>query len=292
MAILIDLRHLGRPKVIASYLLEGPEPALVDCGPATCVDALEAGLARAGLALTDVRHVVLTHIHPDHAGAAGTLVRRHPGLQVHVSEVGAPHLVDPTRLERSARRLYGDDFDRLWGELAPVPEENVHAIGDRVLDLEAFPAPGHAPHHVAFLAPGGSCYAGDAACARIHPARYVAPALPPPNVDLEAWARTLDEIERRRPARLCLAHFGVFEDPEEHIAETRDGLARWAEWVRAGAMEDEFVAAVEAEIPAGLDPVTAEAYRQAAPPWQSFLGLRRYWDKKIEREGGQQWRTS
>jgi len=292
MATLIDLRHLGRTKVIASYLVEGPEPALVDCGPATCVAALEAGLARSGLALTDVRHVLLTHIHPDHAGAAGTLVRRHPGLQVHVSAVGAPHLVDPTRLKRSARRLYGDDFDRLWGELAPVPAENIHAIGDRVLDLEAFPAPGHAPHHVAFLAPGGSCYTGDAACVRIHPAAYVAPALPPPNVDLGAWKQTLEEIERRRPARLCLAHFGVFEDPLEHIARTREGLARWAEWVRAGATEEEFVAAVEAEIPAGLDPVTAEAYRQAAPAWQSYLGLRRYWDKKTEREGGQQWRMS
>ena len=108
MAALIDLRHLGNEGVIASYLLEGPEPALVDCGPAICLPGLEAGLARLGLALADLRHILLTHIHPDHAGAAGELVRRHPALQVHVHEVGAPHLVDPARLERSARRLYGE----------------------------------------------------------------------------------------------------------------------------------------------------------------------------------------
>ena len=282
MAKLIDLEHLGRPKVIASYLLEGDEPALVDCGPATCLGALEAGLGRTGLALADVRHLLLTHIHLDHAGAAGTLVRRHPGMLVHVSAIGAPHLVDPSRLERSARRIYGDDFDRLWGELAPVPGENVRVIGERVLGLAAFPAPGHASHHVAFLAPDGSCYAGDSTGVRIHPAAYVAPMAPPPDIDLEGWDRTLDEIERRRPARLCVAHFGCFDDLAEHLAQVREGLARWAERVRAGATREEFVAAAEAELPAGLGTVTTEAYRQAAPAWQSFLGLRRYWDKRAQ----------
>jgi len=286
MTTLIDLQHLGNPKVIASYLLGGPEPALVDCGPATCADALEAGLARAGIELADVRHLLVTHIHLDHAGAAGTLVRRHPGLQVHVSEIGASHLVDPGRLERSARRLYGDDFDRLWGGLAPVPEENVHVLGKRVLDLEVFPAPGHASHHVAFLSPDGSCYTGDATGARIHPSSYVVPAAPPPDVDLEGWSRTLAEIERRRPDRLSIAHFGVFDDPSEHIAATREGLARWAERVRTGATEEEFVVAAEAEIPPGTDSVTVQAYGQAAPAWQSYRGLVRYWDKRAEREGG------
>ena len=286
MATLIDLNHLGNPKVIASYLIKGDQPALVDCGPATCIDALEAGLRAAGLGLADVRHLLLTHIHLDHAGAAGTLVRRHPGLLVHVSAIGAPHLVDPSRLERSARRIYGDNFDRLWGELAPVPEENVRVIGERVLGLEAFPAPGHASHHLAFLALDGTCFAGDATGVRISPAPYVSPMAPPPDIDLEGWARTLDEIERRRPDRLCLAHFGCFDDVAEHLADVRAGLARWAERVRTGATQGEFVAAAEAEIPAGLDTVTAEAYRQAAPAWQSFLGLRRYWDKRAQREGG------
>src|SRR5690242_21899724 len=120
----IDLHHLGRDKIIASYLLDTDDgPAIFDCGPSTTVEALKAGLADRGLALTDVRHLLLSHIHLDHAGAAGVLVREHPGLQIHVSEVGAPHLLDPTRLEASARRLYGDSFDDLWGELAPRSEE-------------------------------------------------------------------------------------------------------------------------------------------------------------------------
>src|SRR5207248_7844026 len=132
----IDLLHLGRERIIASYLLDTDGgPALFDCGPTTTVDALKGGLADRGLALTDVRHLLLSHIHLDHAGAAGVLVREHPALQVHVSSIGAPHLVEPARLEQSARRLYGDSFDRLWGELVPVPEANVHVVGERVVGL-------------------------------------------------------------------------------------------------------------------------------------------------------------
>src|SRR5881392_2291076 len=142
---LLDLRHLGHERVIGCYLLETPDgPALFDCGPATCVPRPKEGLRGPGLELTDLRHLLLSHIHLDHAGAAGVLVREHPGLQVHVSEIGAPHLIDPERLERSARRLYLDQFERLWGELAPVPEANVNLVGSEVLGLECFPTPGHA----------------------------------------------------------------------------------------------------------------------------------------------------
>ena len=277
---LIDLRHLGRPKVIGAYLLPGDEPALVDCGPSTCTDALRAGLERRGLELRDLRHLVLTHIHLDHAGGAGTLVRAHPGLRVHVSEIGAPHLVDPTRLERSARRLYGADFDRLWGELVPVPAENVAVIGRRVLDLEAWPTPGHASHHVSFLAPDGSCYSGDTTGVRIPPSRYVAPVSPPPDIDVEAWERSLDAIAARRPDRLCLPHFGVVDEPAQHLTEMRSRLRTWAQRVRAGADEREFEEAAEAELAAAADPETAEAYRQAAPFSQSHAGLRRYFEKR------------
>ena len=126
----LDLQHEGLDRVIGVYLLETEDGlALQDCGPSTDIPALKAGLVEHGLVLTDIQHLLLSHIHLDHAGAAGTLVREHPGLQVHVSEIGAPHLVDPSRLERSARRLYGDDLDRLWGELAAVPEANVHVVG-------------------------------------------------------------------------------------------------------------------------------------------------------------------
>jgi glyoxylase-like metal-dependent hydrolase (beta-lactamase superfamily II) len=278
---LLDLKHLGRERVIGSYLLEGDEPALVDCGPASCLDALREGLAEHGLEIGELRHLVLTHIHLDHAGAAGSLVRENPRLLVHVSEIGAPHVVDPSRLERSARRLYGDSFDRLWGPLEPVPEENVRIAGERVLDLEAFPTPGHASHHVSYLAPDGSCFAGDAAGVRIAPLRYVAPVAPPPDIDVEAWERTIDAIEERRPERLLLAHYGVADDPDFHLAELRSALRTWAERARDGS-EEEFVAAAEADVRAVADAATAELFQQAGPLWQSYAGLRRYWDKKGE----------
>jgi glyoxylase-like metal-dependent hydrolase (beta-lactamase superfamily II) len=280
----IDLRHQATERVIGVYLLDTEDgPALFDCGPSTCVDTLKAELGKRGLALTDVRHLLLSHIHLDHAGAAGTLVRERPGLQVHVSEIGAPHLVDPSRLERSARRLYGDTFDPLWGELAAVPEENVHPVGDHVLGLVCFPTPGHASHHVSYLDGDGTLYAGDAAGVRIVPGRHVLPVAPPPDVDLEAWSRTLDEIERRRPDRLALIHFGVARDVTDHLAMTREELARWSERVRAGATEKEFVQEAREDL---LDRVEddPDVWEKAAPFWQSYLGLRRYWDKKRETE--------
>jgi len=267
----LDLRHGGAERVIGSYLLDTEDgPAVFDCGPTTCLEALKAGLRSRGLELRDVRHLLLSHIHLDHAGAAGVLVREHPELQVHVSAIGAPHLVDPSRLEASARRLYGDAFDDLWGELAPVPEENVHAVGGRVLGLDCFPTPGHASHHVSYLDDAGTLYAGDAAGVRIQPHSTVLPPTPPPEFDLETWLRTLDEIERRAPARLALVHFGVAEDVERHLVELR---RRLEEWVRLeGVSEGEFAEIVGKN----LD----ESYERAMPFWQSYAGLKRYWEKR------------
>jgi glyoxylase-like metal-dependent hydrolase (beta-lactamase superfamily II) len=280
----IDLRHQATERVIGVYLLDTPQgPALFDCGPSTCIPELERGLAERGLELTDVANLMLSHIHLDHAGAAGLLVREHPGLQVHVSPVGAPHLVDPRRLEASARRLYGEAFDSLWGELAPVPQQNVHPVGDSVLGLDAFPTPGHASHHVSYLADDGMLYAGDAVGVRIRPGGHVLPAAPPPDVDLVAWARSLDEIERREPERLALIHFGVADDPREHVARMRESLHRWSERVRSGMTEDEFVAACRRELAEGEGNEQTETWELAAPLWQSYLGLRRYWDKRAER---------
>ena len=278
----IDLHHLGRERIIASYLLDTADgPALFDCGPSTTIDALKAGLADRGLALTDVRHLLLSHIHLDHAGAAGTLVREHPALQVHVSPIGAPHLVDPSRLERSARRLYGDTFDSLWGELAPVPEENVDVVGDRVLGLECFPTPGHAGHHVAYLDRDGTLFAGDAAGVRITPGKYVMPPTPPPEVDVGAWDDTIATLEARAPERLALIHFGVAEDPGRHLAEFRLTLLDWAESVEGGATEEEFVAYALAELSDSNE--DEEAYGQAMPFWQSYAGLKRWAEKKAGR---------
>jgi glyoxylase-like metal-dependent hydrolase (beta-lactamase superfamily II) len=276
----LDLRHLGRERVIGCYLLEtGDGLALQDCGPTTCVPELKARLAERGLELRDLRHLLLSHIHLDHAGATGVLVRDHPGLQVHVSEIGAPHLVDPERLERSARRLYGDEFDTLWGELAPVPEQNIHVVGSEVLGLECFPTPGHASHHVCYLDGDGTLYAGDAAGVRIQPARFVLPPTPPPEVDLEAWDKTLGDIARREPERLALIHFGVAEDVESHLAEMRARLHEWAERVRDGASEEEFEAAAARDLGPEREP-----YEQAMPFWQSYAGLVRYWQKREEAE--------
>jgi glyoxylase-like metal-dependent hydrolase (beta-lactamase superfamily II) len=274
----LDLLHLGHERVIGSYLLETEDgPALFDCGPATTVETLKRRLAERGLALTDVRHLLLSHIHLDHAGAAGVLVREHPGLTVHVSEIGAPHLVDPSRLERSARRLYGDDFERLWGELAPVPERNVRVVADRVLDLECFPTPGHASHHVCYLDGHGTLYAGDAAGVRIQPSAIVLPPTPPPEFDLDAWLATIAEIERRDPARLRLIHFGVAEDPARHLAELRERLAAWTADIERHPDEADWIAAREAELPAA----DRDAYTQAMPLWQSYAGLRRWADKRL-----------
>ncbi|MFL5980032.1 MAG: MBL fold metallo-hydrolase, partial [Gaiellaceae bacterium] len=234
----LDLRHLGHERVIGCYLLETDDgPALHDCGPSTCIPELKARLVERGLELEDLRHLLLSHIHLDHAGAAGLLVREHPGLQVHVSAIGAPHLVDPSRLEHSARRLYGDEFDTLWGELAAVPQENVRETGDRVLDLDCFPSPGHASHHICCLDSDGTLYAGDAAGVRIQPSSFVLPPTPPPEFDLATWEQTLDEIEARNPERLALIHFGVADDPREHLAELRRRLRTWTALVGDGASQ-------------------------------------------------------
>jgi glyoxylase-like metal-dependent hydrolase (beta-lactamase superfamily II) len=276
----IDLMHKGYARNVGCYLVQTDDGhALFDCGPATCIPALKAGLAERGLELGDIRHLLLSHIHLDHAGAAGSLVREQPTLQVHVSAVGAPHLSDPSRLEASARRLYGAEFDTLWGELAPVPDANVHIVGDDVLGLQCFPTTGHASHHVSMLHEDGTLYAGDTCGVRIAPARFVLAPTPPPDIDLEAWDRTIAEIERREPARLALTHFGVFEDIPEHLNRLRGTLHRWGERVAHGMDSPTFVAAARADCMAS-DPGAAESYDRSAPYEQCFLGLERYWRKR------------
>jgi glyoxylase-like metal-dependent hydrolase (beta-lactamase superfamily II) len=277
----IDL-HFGQPRIIGSFLLETDDgPALFDCGPTTSVAHLKAGLAERGLDLTEIRHLLLSHIHLDHAGAAGVLVREHPWLQVHVSRIGAPHIVNPSRLEASARRLYGTAFDGLWGELAPVPKENVHVVGERVLGLECFPTPGHASHHVSYLAEDGTLYAGDAAGVRIAPGAFVLPPCPPPEFDLELWLDTIEEIERRAPGRLAVIHFGAFDDVEAHLAALREALASWTKRVEDGMDEDTFVAAARYDV-AQTDPDLVDEYDRAAPYWHHFRGIERYWRKRRE----------
>ena len=278
----LDLLHCGDTRRIASYLVETDDGlSLFDCGPTSCLPALRDALGARGAEIGDLKHLLLSHIHLDHAGAAGSLVRENPSLVVHVSEIGAPHVVDPTRLEASARRLYGDAFDELWGELAPVPEGNLRIAGTHVVGLACIPAPGHASHQVSYLHEDGTLYNGDAAGVRIAPGRFVFAPTPPPEVDLEAWERTLDELEGRRPARLALVHFGVFDDVERHFAVLRATLQEWAERVAHGMDEATFVAAARADVLAS-DPDEVDAYDRAAPAWHCFVGLERYWRKRAE----------
>jgi glyoxylase-like metal-dependent hydrolase (beta-lactamase superfamily II) len=281
--LLIDALQLGNPGVIGVYVLDGPEPALVDCGPAVCTDALLAGLASNDIGLSDIRHLLVTHIHPDHVGGAGRLVREHPGLQVHVHELGAPHLVDPTRLEQSARRLYGDEFDRLFGAIEPVPAENISVIaGTSVAGLDVIPTPGHAPHHVTFFGPDGACYPGDTLGAMLPPGRFAYPASAPPGIDVDTWLASLDAIEARAPSFLRLAHFGEVVDAPGHIGRLRTRITEWTKFVEGGASEEEFVA-----MAAGIS--STEAGEAASRHWLlpsfslSYGGLSRFVEKRAQR---------
>ena len=279
----IDLLHLGASRNVGVVRRRDERrPRALRLGPTPCIPALKAGLAERGLELGDIRHLLLSHIHFDHAGAAGALVREQPSLQVHVSEVGAPHLVDPSRLEASARRLYGDSFDTPLGRAGSRARRRTSRIvGDDVLGLECFPSTGHASHHVSLLHEDGTLYAGDSVGVRIAPGRFVLPPTPPPDIDLEAWERTIAATERRAPARLALTHFGVFEDVQEHLDRLRETLLAGASgsatgWTRRRSSPPR---APTASPPI---PTRSTSYDRAAPYWQCFLGLERYWRKRRE----------
>jgi glyoxylase-like metal-dependent hydrolase (beta-lactamase superfamily II) len=276
MARPIDVMHMGRDRVICAFLEDG---LIVDPGPATGLDALLEGLDG-----EPPRGLLLTHIHLDHAGAAGVLARRFPDLVVHVHELGAPHLVDPSKLLRSAARLYGDDMERLWGEVAPVPEDRIRPLsgGERVDGFRVEYTPGHASHHVCYLhEASGDAYVGDVAGVLIPPGDMVVPPTPPPDIDLEAWSASLDVVAGWEPRSLGLTHFGRVEDVAGHIDRVREGLRRGAERAHGGD-EQSFIEALERDVRAATDPQTAERFFQAAPPVQMWLGLERYWRKQAE----------
>jgi glyoxylase-like metal-dependent hydrolase (beta-lactamase superfamily II) len=296
---LIDTLHLGRPKVVASYLLTGAQPALVDPGPTSALPGLEAGLAANGLRVEDLSALLLTHIHLDHAGATGTLVRRNPRLRVYVHARGAPHMIDPEKLLRSATRLYGDQMGPLWGEFLSTPAENVTvlsggeqiALGDRM--VMAYDAPGHASHHLIFHeAATGALWCGDDAGVRMPGLEYVRPATPPPDIDLEGWERTWQLMERLSPRMLLLTHFGAYADPQRHIADLRQRTALWSEIVRAGIVgggdDASQSAALEAHAARELGAAASAAdhvlYGNAASVGQCWQGLARYWRKRLAEE--------
>jgi glyoxylase-like metal-dependent hydrolase (beta-lactamase superfamily II) len=277
---LIDLRHLGRERVIGCWQVGD---VLVDPGPSSCLPTLLDSL-RAQEEYRP-RALLLTHIHLDHAGASGSLVRRWPDLEVYVHERGASHMADPSRLLDSATRLYGDDMDRRWGEFVPVPSSQLRALnGGETLSFggserfEVAYTPGHASHHVSYLC-DGTAFVGDVGGVQITPGTPAAPPTPPPDIDLEAWHRSIALVADWKPERLAMTHFGTAENVDQHLAEVGERLDRWAALARAGD-QDAFMATIRAEIAAASPPESAAAFEQAAPADQLYAGLARYWQKQ------------
>jgi glyoxylase-like metal-dependent hydrolase (beta-lactamase superfamily II) len=296
----IDLNFLGHKEAVASCVLEGDgELALVDCGPASCLPVLRAQLAERGLAVADLTALLLTHIHFDHAGATGTLVRENPRLRVYVHERGATHMADPSKLLRSATRLYGDALNQMFGEFVAVPKENLQVLSGG----ESFPVagrnmevaytPGHASHHVSYFDQStGIAFTGDTTGLRAQGHNVVAPLTPPPDIDLPAWEQSLREIARRKPARIFLTHYGAYTDVPEHLERTREGLHRWAERARTilarpsdePAQIAEFMTSAQKEFAESLPEEAVWRYAIGSNPTLSWYGLARYWRKRAEAE--------
>lgn len=292
----LDLRFQGRGSVIASGIVESPAGvAIVDPGPTSCLETLELGLNARGISWSDVRYLLLTHIHLDHAGATGTIVRAHPHIRVYVHERGAQHLVDPTRLLDSATRVYGDQMDRLWGEFAAVPVDRVTSLvgGERVEAagrvFEVAYTPGHASHHVSYFdSSSGVAFVGDTAGVRVD-GGYVLPPTPPPDIDLEAWAVSIDRILAWSPSTLFLTHFGPTQDVRDHCASFADNLERGAARVRASLSEpgtDEeragrFEEWLRVELGRHMNESHVDSYVVAAAFRHLWVGLARYWRKKL-----------
>ncbi len=274
-AELIDLCHLGRAQVIGAWRVG---EVIVDPGPSSCLEKLLPVLER-----HPPRALALTHIHLDHAGATGSILRRFPDAEVWVHERGARHLVDPAKLLASATRLYGADMQRLWGEVAAVPAERLRVLrgGETLGGFRVAYTPGHASHHVSYLhEASGRAFTGDVAGVRIGGACVLAPT-PPPDIDLDAWRASLELIEAWRPRSLAPTHFGSYDDVEEHLAALREQLGRARELAEAGE-EAAFATAIREHVLSSSTPEAAAVYEQAMPPAQSFHGLVRYLERSAE----------
>jgi glyoxylase-like metal-dependent hydrolase (beta-lactamase superfamily II) len=293
---LIDLLHMGRPQSVAACLIETAEgPIVLDPGPSATMPRLRAGLAERGYEVGDLSALLLTHIHLDHAGASGTIARENPRVRVHVHEIGAPHLADPSKLLSSATRLYGDKMQELWGEVAPVPAHQLVVLkGGEQLSLggrgfEVAYTPGHAWHHVSYFdRESGTAFVGDTAGLMSPRLPCVLPVTPPPDFDLEAWLDSMHRIRQWRPGEIVLTHYGPSTDPERHLEELRSGLLAWAEYARDSLLltgTDEgrirwFIAELTGWIVGRVAPERATKFLAGAGPEACWHGLARYWRKK------------
>ncbi|HUJ93427.1 MAG TPA: MBL fold metallo-hydrolase [Candidatus Bathyarchaeia archaeon] len=298
---LLDTNWLGRSRSIAAVLLESDgHRAILDPGPASGLPALRAHLGGRGLSVTDLDAILLTHIHLDHAGATGLLVRENPKLQVYVHKLGMLHMADPSKLLASADRLWPGQLGFLFGETLPVPLKNLRTLnGGETLSLGArsmqvLYTPGHASHHVSYFDPSdGTAFVGDTAGFYIQGQPYPLPLAPPPDIDLEIWNASLDAIVALQPSRLLLTHFGYAEHPAALIREYREGLRRWSalatDFLRVQPGEQRglnaFVAATKAEIEQRLAPADAEHCLFNIGLNLSWLGLARYHRKRAEAAG-------
>ena len=274
----IDVKHLGREHVIGCWEVDG---LLVDPGPQSSMETLLEAIGD-----EQPKALLLTHIHLDHAAATGALVRRWPELEVYVHERGARHLIDPSKLLASAERLYGDQMERLWGEIVPVPEANVKPLagGEDVFAMRVAYTPGHASHHVCYFhEQSGTAFVGDVAAVRIPPSDLIVPPTPPPDIDIESWLDSIALVESWRPERLALTHFGAIENPIEHLETVRKRLREEADLAHE-LSEQSYERRHRARVAESLDPEAAEELLQAVPPQYQWRGLNRYWEKRAERE--------
>lgn len=297
--ITLDLKFQGRAHAIASYLIRsGDAVVLIESGPGSTLASLEAGLAEEGLSPADVTHVLLTHIHLDHAGAAGWLAANAQGPTIYVHPVGAPHMLNPEKLLASATRIYGDRMESLWGEFLPVPEDRLKVPKDEetivIGGLEFVPlhTPGHAEHHYAYMFED-IIFCGDVGGVRIPGYRYLRVPMPPPELYIERWHGSIARLRAAKPGRIAPTHFGIYDDPEWQLDEVEKGLnsaARWLEGVMhsdpsieelRGAFTEWMITEGER---AGLSEEVMEAYELANPPGMSADGLLRYW-KKVKHVG-------
>ena len=292
--ITLDLKFQGRSHAIASYLIRSGEAVvLIESGPGSTLPGLEAGLANEGLSPPDVTHLLLTHIHLDHAGAAGWLARQ--GAEIYVHPVGAPHMINPEKLLASATRIYGDRMEALWGEFLPVPAAKLHVARDGkeivIGNLKFIPidTPGHAEHHYAYLFED-ICFSGDVSGVRIPGYQYLRLPMVPPELNLERWHASMKRLRQETFARIAPTHFGIYDDPEWQLREVDKGLDDAERWLEQTMTEDPSMPIeamresftdwmVEQATEMGLSEDVVNAFTVANPPGMSADGLLRYWKK-------------
>jgi glyoxylase-like metal-dependent hydrolase (beta-lactamase superfamily II) len=298
----LDTRTAGVSKVTAGYLIPAPRPTLIECGPALSIESVIAGLQRLGLDADDLAYLVVSHIHLDHAGGAGDVAQAFGSAKIVVSEIGAPHLVDPQRLNASSRRVYGALMDTIYGECTPIPEDRILGIGDRAkLDLgggrllDLLATPGHAKHHISVLdRDTGALFVGDSVGVKTPNTGPLRPATPPPDFDLELAQRTLGRYREIDPARVYLAHYGAIDPPQDSLQEASDRLHAWAEVARDAVAEhselDHVASTLAARFAADISvsPDDPEAERRVSILGgfrSNAMGLLRYWSKRFEAAG-------